>query len=119
METEKSLNVLSERVYMKTSEEFGTPVGVARITGYKKKTDHIDEVTPEAYKELSSEMDINWIISETILDGNYKELQREVYRLRRTNKRLKSELSIYKRAFQNINGETDTNITKPSKVHTA
>ena len=111
--------MLTERVYMKTSEEFGTPVGVARITGYKKKSEHIDEITPEAYKQLSTELDINWIISESVLDGNYKELQREVYRLRKTNKRLKSELSIYKRAFQNINGETNTNITKPSKVHTA
>jgi DNA integrity scanning protein DisA with diadenylate cyclase activity len=115
----QSENMLSERVYQRTSEEFGTPVGVARITGYKKKSEHIDEVTPEVYKRLSHEMDINWIISETILDGNYKELQREVYNLKRTNKRLKSELSIYKRAFQNINGKGNTNITKPSKVHTA
>ena len=92
METEKSLNVLSEKTYMNTAEEFAISVGVARITGYKKKTEHIDEVTPESYKKLSVEMDINWIISETILDGNYKELQREIYRLRKTNKRLKSEI---------------------------
>jgi len=111
--------MLSERVYQKTSEEFGTPVGVARITGYKSKKEHVDEITTEAYKQLSNELDINWIITETILDGNYKELQREVYNLKKTNKRLKSELSIYKRAFQNINGKGNTNITKSSKVHTA
>ena len=111
--------MLSERVYQKTSEEFGTPVGVARITGYKSKKEHVDEITTEAYKQLSNELDINWIITETILDGNYKELQREVYNLKKTNKRLKSELSIYKRAFQNINGKGNTNITKASKVHTA
>jgi hypothetical protein len=110
--------MLPEIVYKKATDEFGTPVGVARITGYKKKTDHIDEITSEAYKQLSTELDINWIITETILDGNYKELQREVYRLKKTNKRLKSELSIYKRAFQNINGKGNTNITKPTKVHT-
>jgi len=110
--------MLSENIYIEASEDFGTPVGVARITGYKKKSEHIDEVTPEAYKQLSSDLDINWIITETILDGNYEELQREIYRLKRTNKRLKSELSIYKRAFQNING-TNTNNTESKSLLSA
>jgi hypothetical protein len=117
--TFKVKNMLSEKVYTNTAEEFSISVGVARITGYKKKTEHIDEVTPEVYKNLSNQLDINWIITETILDGNYKELQREIYRLKQTNKRLKSELSIYKRAFKNINGNGNINITKPTKVHAA
>lgn len=111
--------MLSERAYRKTSAEFGTPVGVARITGYKSKKEHVDEITSEAYKQLSIELDINWIITETVLDGNYKELQREVYNLKKTNKRLKSELSIYKRAFKNINGKSNTNNTKPTEIFTA
>jgi len=110
--------MLPEIVYKKATDEFGTPVGVARITGYKKKTDHIDEITSEAYKQLSTELDINWIITETVLDGNYKELQREVYNLKKTNKRLKSELSIYKKAFKKING-TNTNNTESRTLQSA
>lgn len=110
--------MLSEKVYQKASEDFGTPVGVAKILGYKKKSEHIEEISEENYKNLSKQLDINWIIAETVLDGNYEELQREMYRLRKSNKRLKSELSIYKRAFDTINGKDNTNITKSTKIHT-
>ena len=109
--------MLPEIIYRKASEEFGVPVGVAKIMGFKKKKDHIEEITSESYKQLSNDLDVNWIIAECILDGNYKELEREIYRLKSTNKRLKSELSIYKRAYKNINGETNTNKSKPTKVH--
>ncbi len=109
--------MLPEIIYRKASEQFGTPVGVAKILGFKKKEDHIEEITSESYKKLSNDLDVNWIVAECILDGNYKELEREIYRLKSTNKRLKSELSIYKRAYKNINGETNTNISKPAKVH--
>jgi hypothetical protein len=109
--------MLPEKIYQKASLEFGVPVGVAKIMGYKKKKDHIEEITSESYKQLSNDLDVNWIIADCVIDGTYKKLQREVYRLKSTNKRLKSELSIYKRAYKNINGETNTNISKPTKVH--
>lgn len=108
--------MLPEIIYQKASSEFGTSVGVAKILGYKKKSEHIEEYTPGEFKSLAQQMDINWIISESILDGNYKELQKEIYNLKRTNKRLKSELSIYKRAFDKINGKDNTNNTKPRKI---
>ena len=108
--------MLPEIIYRKASEQFGTPVGVAKILGFKKKEDHIEEITSESYKQLSNDLDVNWIVAECILDGNYKELEREIYRLKSTNKRLKSELSIYKRAYKNINGETNTNKSKSTKV---
>lgn len=108
--------MLPEIVYQKASDEFGVSVGVAKILGFKKKSDHIEEITSESYKQLSKELDINWIIADCIQDGSYKKLQKEIYRLKTTNKRLKSELSIYNRAYKNINGETNTNNTKPSKV---
>jgi hypothetical protein len=109
--------MLPEIIYRKASEQFGTPVGVAKILGFKKKTEHIEEITSESYKQLSKDLDVNWIIAECILDGNYKELQKEIYRLKSTNKRLKSELSIYNRAFKNINGKEDINKTKSTKIH--
>ena len=108
--------MLPEIIYRKASEEFGVPVGVAKIMGFKKKKDHIEEITSESYKQLSNDLDINWIIADCIIDGTYKQLQREVYRLKSTNKRLKSELTIYKRAYKNINGETNTNNTKSGKI---
>lgn len=108
--------MLPEIIYKKASEQFGVPVGVAKIMGYKKKKDHIEEVTPDSYKKLSNDLDINWIITECILDGIYEELQKEIFRLKRSNPRLKNELNIYKRAFKIINGnQNDT--TKPTKVH--
>ena len=108
--------MLPEKIYQRASDEFGVAVGVAKILGYKKKSEHIEEITSESYKQLSNDLDVNWIVAECILDGNYKELEREIYRLKSTNKRLKSELSIYKRAYKNINGETNTNISKSGKV---
>lgn len=108
--------MLPEIIYQKASEQFGVSVGVAKIVGYKKKSDHIEEVTPETYKQLSTDLDINWIITECILDGTYKKLQREIFKLKRTNPRLKNELNIYKRAFKTINGDT-SDTTKPRKVH--
>ncbi len=111
--------MLPEIIYKKAAEEFGTSVGVAKILGYKKKSEHIEEYTPGEFKSLSEQMDINWIISESVLDGNYKELQREVYNLKNTNKRLKSQLSIYKRAYDNINGKDNTNKTKRKQIQRA
>jgi predicted nucleic acid-binding Zn-ribbon protein len=108
--------MLPEIIYRKASEEFGVPVGVAKILGFKKKKEHIEEITTENYKKLSNELDINWIIADTVIDGTYKKLQREIYTLKRTNKRLKSELSIYNRAYKNINGESNTNNTKSGKI---
>ena len=108
--------MLPEKIYQRASDEFGVAVGVAKILGYKKKSEHIEEITSESYKELSKELDINWIIAECVLDGNYKQLQREIYRLKQTNKRLKTELSIYKTAYDNINGKGNKYKSKSTKV---
>jgi len=108
--------MLTEIIYQKASDQFGVPVGVAKIMGFKKKKDHIEEITPESYKKLSNELDVNWIISECVYDGTYKKLQREIFNLKKTNPRLKNELNIYKKAFKIING-TQTNNTKFEKIY--
>ena len=109
--------MLPERIYQKASTEFGVSVGIAKIMGFKKKSEHIEEFSSENYKQLSKELDVNWIITESILDGNYKELEKTIYKLKKTNPRLKSELSIYNRAFNIINGKEDINKTKSTKIH--
>jgi len=108
--------MLPEIIYRKASGEFGVPVGVAKILGYKNKKDHIEEITPENYKKLSDDLDINWIVAECILDGIYKKLQRELFRLKSSNPRLKTELSRYRRAYKNINGKSNQYKPKSSKV---
>lgn len=108
--------MLPEIIYRKASGEFGVPVGVAKIFGFKNKKDHIEEITPENYKKLSDDLDINWIVVECILDGIYKKLQRELFRLKSSNPRLKTELSRYRRAYKNINGKSNQNRPKSSKV---
>jgi len=108
--------MLPEIIYRKASGEFGVPVGVAKILGYKNKKDHIEEITPENYKKLSDDLDINWIVAECILDGIYKKLQRELFRLKSSNPRQKTELSRYRRAYKNINGKSNQNRPKSSKV---
>jgi len=108
--------MLPEIIYRKASGEFGVPVGVAKILGFKNKKDHIEEITPENYKKLSDDLDINWIVAECVLDGIYKKLQRELFRLKSSNPRLKTELSRYRRAYKNINGKSNQNRPKSSKV---
>lgn len=100
--------MLSEKTYQNASTEFGTAVGVANIIGYRKKTEHVTEYTPDGYKELSDNLDINYIICEAVERKLYIELQREIYNIRLTNKRIKKELSIYKKAWNNINGNQRT-----------
>jgi hypothetical protein len=109
--------MLPEIIYRKASEEFGTIVGVAKIFASKKKTDYIEEINSKSYKKLSNDLDVNWIIAESVIDGKYKELQKEIYRLKSTNKRLKSELSIYKRAYDSINGKNNQYKSKLRKVY--
>jgi hypothetical protein len=54
------------------------------------------------FKSLSTELTINGIVCESIKAGLYQELQREIYKIKLTNKRIKKELSIYKKAWNNI-----------------
>lgn len=100
--------MLSEKTYQNASTEFGTAVGVANIIGYRSKTEHITEYTPDVYKQLSDNLDINYIICEAVERKMYIELQREIYDIRLNNKRIKKELSIYKKAWNNINGKQTT-----------
>ena len=88
--------MLKEEVYIKTSNEFGTPVGVANIIGYKTKEEGIEEMGTAGWKETSRDIQINEIIKEAIYRGKYKELSREVWRRREENKILKTK---YKEAW--------------------
>jgi len=94
--------MLREETYIRASDEFGTSVGVANILSYGKRQSKIEELSKQSYKTFSDELDINGIVCESIECELYQELQREIYRIKLTNKRIKKELSIYKRAWKNI-----------------
>ena len=104
--------MLKEQTYIDVSEEFGTPVGVAHIIGYKDKKQQIQEAGIQAFTAIEPELDINGIICDAIELGIYKELQRELYKInQKGDKRLK-ERGIYLRAFTAVLNEYESTYTK-------
>jgi hypothetical protein len=94
--------MLREETYIRASDEFGTSVGVATIISYEKRKNKIDELSTTIFKSLSTELTINNIVCDAVECDMYQELQREIYKIKLTNKRIKKELSIYKKAWNNI-----------------
>jgi hypothetical protein len=96
--------MLKQEAYEKVSEVFGTIVGVASMV----KVMDIDEVkeaqTPVDFKKSSDEIDVNMIINKAIDAGKYKDLQKNLYILNRKRHPRAKELTIYKRAWDNIKG---------------
>jgi len=101
--------MLRQEIYEKVSEDFGVSVGVANVLGYKKLSDEKDEYEPKVFKNASDELCINEIISIAIEDGKYQHLQREIYRLNQKKHPRIKELTIYKKAWKDTNGNTTTN----------
>jgi hypothetical protein len=101
--------MLRHEIYEKVSDDFGVSVGVANVLGYKKLSDEKDEYEPKVFKNASDELSINEIISIAIEDGKYQHLQREIYRLNQKKHPRIKELTIYKKAWKDTNGNTTTN----------
>ena len=93
--------MIKEHVYEEAANAFGTSVGVAHVIGFKNKKQQIKEEGIESFKSIEPDLEINYIICDTIELGIYQELQRAIYRLR-NNKRIKKETTIYNRAFNEI-----------------
>ena len=107
--------MLKESTYANAATCFGTPVGVAHITGYKNKKEQIREEGIESFKSIEPDLELNAIICDAIEIGLYKELQREIYKIKqRGDKRLK-ETTIYNRAFIEIT-KNENYITKSGQV---
>ena len=109
--------MIKAQVYVETAGLFGTSVGVAHIIGFKNKKDQIREEGIESFKKIEPDLEINYIICDSIELDKYQELQRVVYRIRlKGDKRLK-ETTIYKRAFEEIINNDDKNyITKRGQI---
>jgi hypothetical protein len=98
--------MLREEVYQKTASEFATPVGVANIIGYRTKAETVKEYTDSGFRKLTADMAINDIIRSAITERRYQELSRGVWNLRRRNRRL-SDVTVYKRVWNEINNGND------------
>ena len=101
--------MLRQEIYERVSDDFGVSVGVANVLGYKKLSDEKEEYEPKVFKNASDELSINEIISIAIEDGKYQHLQREIFRLNQKKHPRIKELTIYKKAWKDTNGNTTTN----------
>lgn len=107
--------MLKESTYANAATCFGTPVGVAHITGYKNKKQQIEEEGIESFKSIEPDLELNAIICDAIEIGMYQKLQREIYKIRlKGDKRLK-ETTIYNRAFIEITND-ENYITKSGQI---
>jgi hypothetical protein len=107
--------MLKESTYVDAASAFGTPVGVAHITGYKNKKQQIEEEGIESFKNIESDLELNAIICEAIEINMYQKLQREIYKIRlKGDKRLK-ETTIYNRALIEIT-KNENYITKSGQI---
>jgi hypothetical protein len=109
--------MLREETYMQSAELFGTSVGVAQVM----KTIPLisaDTTQKRIYKEVREELDLHKIICKSIEMGSYRMLMRVVFKMKKKmGKRNIKELTIYKKAFDEINGIIkEKNNAAPSKV---
>ena len=111
--------MLKTEVYLKTANEFGVSVGIASMVRFSPLTDSVDMVDKLTYKRMSSYLMINKIITECINIGEYKTLQRELYRIKASKgKRKISELTIYREAMKTINSLKKSKKENGSKTST-
>ncbi len=110
-----SEDMLREEVYDRLIEEFGVTIAVAQILGYKHIEDEKEDYEPTEYRSMKSQLDVNWIISESIETNKYQVLQRELFRLKGKSSPKIKETTIYNKVWKDINGK-ETNRAKSYKV---
>jgi len=97
--------MLKQETYQTWATTFETSIGVAQTLKY---IDGDEMIPPVVYSKFKSVLSTNKKILRTIEDGKYEELQREIYKIGRGDKRLK-EGTIIKRAFDKIYGREKVN----------
>ncbi len=105
--------MLKQETYEIWAEGFATSIGVAQTIRYKGMEEG-ESISPAIYSKFTKQMSINKKILKAIEDDKYIELQREIYRLEKSDKRLK-EGTIIKRAFDKIYGKENSN-TKSREI---
>jgi hypothetical protein len=108
--------MLSDKVYTAAADMFGTSVGVAHTI----KTEVRELASNQQISHYNDDRFIHTCIVRCIERGKYKELQRQLYRIRQEmGKRKVKEVTIYRKAWYYIvNGhDKETNKSKRREIH--
>lgn len=98
--------MLKEEVFDRVAKEYGTSIGVAKIFSLQPLEEVRDEFEKKEYKEYERKLSINYIITDVIEMGLYKELQKKLYELRVIRKTtIQDELKLYRKAYKEISNE--------------
>jgi hypothetical protein len=95
--------MLKEEVFNRVATEYGTSIGVARIFKTQPLEEVKDEFEKKEYREYEKKLNINYIITDCIEMGLYKDLQRKIYDIRVNRKSvIKDELRLYRKAYKEL-----------------
>lgn len=96
--------MLKEEVFDRVAKEYGTSIGVAKIFSLQPLDEVRDEFkTTKEYNGYKNTLTINYIITDCIEMGLYKELQKTIYDIKVNRKStIKDELRLYRKAFKEI-----------------
>ena len=98
--------MLKEEVFDRVAKEYGTSIGVAKIFSLQPLEEVRDEFEKKEYIEYEKKLTINYIITDVIEMGLYKELQKKLYELRVIRKtKIQDELKLYRKAYKEISNE--------------
>jgi hypothetical protein len=100
--------MLKEEVFERVAQEYGTSIGVAKIFKSQPLADVKGEFDKKEYEKYEKSLTINYIITDCIEMGIYKELQKTLYDLKVNRKTtIKDELRLYRKAFKEITKDLD------------
>jgi hypothetical protein len=96
--------MLKEEIFEEAAFEFGTSVGVAKISKIQPLDDYRDEIKDDVvFDKYKNELEINYIITDIIYLGLYKELQQTLWDIKVKRKtKIKDDLKLYRKAFKEI-----------------
>jgi hypothetical protein len=112
--------MLKQEVWDWVADTFGCSVGMATIVEIHSRDSEEGKERVKKYSRFEDELGINEIITESIEEGRYRKLQRELYRLGKKGFSPKiKEVTIYKRAWKEATNRNDSkkgNNEQSSKV---
>jgi hypothetical protein len=98
--------MLREETFQKAAYTFGTAVGVAHLISYKGMDIETSKPDIVELDESSDDMIINNIILKSIGEGKYQKLYRRLYYYKGRGYKKIKEVTIYKKAYKDINGNS-------------
>ena len=101
--------MLRQEVYEWCSDTFGVSVGLAHVVSIHDRKSNEAVVAKRKNPAFDDELNINGIITDSIEEGRYKKLQKELYRLGKKGFSPKiKEVTIYKRAWKEATNTNDS-----------